>query len=136
MSTKAKKRKARTVVVLIFVIMTISLSVAIMIRSAQVETQTDIEVRAMVGIPAENKLGGIEFAVSGRWGYDKNDRIIFHAYFDQGLELNKVVCLIYHNGKYIERDYREWDPTWITWLERYQEVLTEATTGERKTQTP
>lgn len=125
----------RPPVVVIIAVVAVFLSILVMILASpkpltQPKTQTDIEVRAFVGNPAENKLGGIEFAVSDRWGYDENDRIIFQAYFDQGLELNKVICRIYHNGKYIERDYREWEPTWITWLGRYREVLAEATIGK------
>lgn len=139
MLRKSGKLNWRTgYIILIFSVLAICLSIIAFMLSmviseppeTQTQTQTDIEVRATVGNPAENKLGGIEFEVLGRWGYDENDRIIFHAYFDQGLELNKVICLLYHDGKYIKRDYREWEPTWKTWLERYQEVLVGATTGE------
>ena len=81
MLTKAEKRKARGIIVIVFVVVTVLLIATNMIAQMEMEKQTGIEVRAFVGIPTENKLGGIEFEVSDRWGYDKDDRIIFFAYF-------------------------------------------------------
>jgi len=95
----------------------------------QAKTQTDVEVMAMVGIPAENKLGGIQFAVSDRWGYD---RVIFQVWgFDEGLTLDNVVCRKYDNGKYIKEGFVRWNSDWNTWPGRYREVLAETTIGEK-----
>lgn len=86
----------------------------------------NIEVRATTGIYAENKLGGIEFAVSDRWNYH---RIIFQVWgFDEGLKLNNVVCYGAAGKKY---DFNKYDPDWNIWTERFSEVLQEATIGKK-----
>lgn len=106
-------------------------SAAYFAKSSQKDLQTDIEVRAFVGNHAKNKLGVIEFAVSNRWDYH---RVIFQVWgFDKGLNLDNVVCREYDNGKYIEEVFFRQNSDWNMWLERFQEVLAEATVGEKNT---
>lgn len=130
MPKKEEKPTAKIIIGFALVIAVVSFLTMNSKQSAQVETQTDIEVRAFVGIPAENKLGGIEFAVLNRYGYHK---VIFYVRgFNKGLKLHSVSG--YRDGR--EVDYFNQtelvELVWDKWLGRYQqEVLTEATTGEK-----
>jgi len=91
-----------------------------------VKQTSDIEVRAMVGVPAENKLGGIQFAVSDAWGYD---RVVFNVRgFNEGLKLDDVIC--YRDGCEVDH-FNQWKSCWDIWLARYQGVLIVATVGEK-----
>jgi len=130
MTTKVDRLKAKIIVASAFVLAVILLFTVDMIEysklSAQAETRTDIEVEATVGISAENKVGGIKFGVPGRWGYDG---VWFNVSgFNKGLNLDNVSCC--RNGHEVD-SFNQLTPGWNTWLERFQEVLTEATTGEK-----
>jgi len=134
MLAKAKRRKTRIVVLFIFAVVIILPLIGNIIAPTQIETQTDIEVRAFVGNSAKNKLGGIQFAVSdcdcdcdcGCWGYDG---VIFQVPgFEKGLKLGNVIC--YRDGSEVKH-FNQRGADWDIWLERFQEVLVKATTGEK-----
>ena len=133
MSTQVKKSGSRTAVVIVFVITIILTSIAsMMMGSSPVEMRTDIKVNAFVGIPSEKKVGGIDYTALNRWGYDK---VLFQVrWLNKGLNLNGVVSRKYCSGGHIEQGLNQWmpgEPGWNTWLERFEEVLAEVTTGEK-----
>jgi len=103
--------------------------VGVLITMSQAKTSTDLEIRVVSGVPSEN-IGVIEFGVTDRWDYH---RVVFIVQgFDEGLKLDKVVC---YDGekKYYFNQLSELDKCWDRWLKRFQEVLAEATLGEKNT---
>lgn len=101
-------------------------------REAELKGRTNTRVEATIGVPSENKLGGIRFIVSdGRWEEEGYSLVVFYVEgFNAGLTLDKV-CLILpnENMKEITRLSVEWDK----WLGRYREILAETTIGKKDT---
>ena len=132
MLSKEEESRRRTIIGLILAIVILSVLINIKKQSAQAKAQTNIEVMAFVGVPAENKVGGIEFTVSDRWEYD---RVIFQVWgFDEGLKLDNVICFV--DGE--KHDFDQWDDpavdlVWKDFLEKFQEILAEATIGGKYT---
>lgn len=131
---------------LLFVFIFISIMGLIIVQSEarnqrwkeKMKGRTDIRVEAIIGVPSENKLGGIKFTVSdGRWKKEGYSLVVFYVEgFNAGLTLDKVcLTLLDKNKEEITRlnkaGYNSVE--WSKWPERFQEVLAEATIGEKDT---
>ena len=99
-------------------------------RIAREKGRTDTQVEAIIGIPAENKLGGIKFTVTdGRYKGDYSKVTFFVHGFNAGLTLDRVVC--FRVGKEYSFNWQSYE--WKNWLKEFQKVLAEATIGEKDT---